>query len=396
MPLKYPIFLDHCSTTPVDESVLEAMLPYFREQFGNPGTSHPDLGGVAQRAVRKAREQVADLLVCHPNEIIWTSGATESNNLAIFGFTGTLAANKRHLITQVTEHSAVLEPLRSLEKAGWKVSYLPVDNSGLINVDQLKREISSDTALVSIMWGNNEIGTIQDVNAIGDVCREAGVPWHCDAAQTVGKVEIDLSEVHAEFLTVSAHKIYGPKGAGALYIRDLSKRNDIAPQLLGGEQEKGVRSGTLNVPGIVGLGHACELAARNMEIWNQRIRSLREQFERQILDGLNKVKINGNDFRLPHISNLSFDGIENEDALTMMPELVASTGSACHTASFQPSHVLKALGSNTEECSLRFGFGKDNTAEEVDAAVGLVIEAIKSCRALTQESSGVCSSDSKD
>ena len=380
MTIKPPIFLDHCSTTPVDESVLEAMLPYFRDKFGNPNTSHPELGGVAERAVRKAREQLADLLVCHPNEVVWTSGATESNNLAILGFAKNVPSNKRHVITQVTEHSAVLEPIRQLEFEGWKVSWLPVDHTGLIDVDQLKNEITDETALVSIMWGNNEIGTIQDVAAIGQTCKEFDITWHCDSAQTVGKIEVNLSEIPADFLTVSAHKMYGPKGVGALYVRDLPKRNDFSSHVFGGGQEKGFRSGTLNVPGIVGFGHASEIAFKDGQKWIRKIRSLRKQFEEKILNELDQVSINGSRNRLPHISNMAFARIENEDVLNRMPELVVSTGSACHAASFEPSHVLKALGNSSDDNSLRFGFGKDNTIAEIEFAAELVVKTINTCR----------------
>lgn len=361
--------------------VLEAMLPFFRENYGNAGTTHPEVGGVAERAVRKAREQVADLLNCQPNELIWTSGATESNNLAIFGVVGATEESKRHIVTQVTEHSAVLEPVRELESRGWRVTYLGVDETGRIDLSELESSLSDSTALVSIMWGNNEIGTVQDVLEIGNICKARGIPWHCDAAQSVGKVKVDLCEVEADFITLSAHKMYGPKGTGALFAREMTKREVISPLLYGGGQEKSYRSGTLNVPGIVGLGAACELANQNLPAWKEQVSTLRDQFERSLNDRVSKVTLNGNrEHRLPHISNMAFEAVDNESLLTMIPEVVASTGSTCHVASFQPSHVLGALGRAVSDCSLRFGFGKDNTIDEVDEAVTLLVEFVKQLR----------------
>jgi cysteine desulfurase len=379
LAVSHPIFLDHCSTTQVDEQVLEAMLPYFREKFGNASTTHPQLGGVAERAIRKSREQVADLINCRPNEIIFTSGATESNNLAIFGATNFADRNRRHIVTQVTEHSAVLEPIRKLESQGWSVTYLSVDEYGQIDIEALRHSLNDSTALVSVMWGNNEIGTIQNVIEIGELCKSHGIQWHCDTAQSVGKVEVDLSLVQADFISVSAHKMYGPKGGGALFARDLTKRDMVAPQILGGGQEKGYRSGTLNVPAIVGLGAACDLAKHNLSGWAIHLSKLRDLFESEILRHMPSAALNGNkEQRLPHISNLSFQECDAESLLTMLPEIVASTGSACHVASFEPSHVLTALRKQPAvgDSSLRFGFGKDNTEEEVQSAVDLLCSAV--------------------
>lgn len=378
-----PIYLDHCSTTPIDPRVLDAMLPFLRESYGNPGTPHEAVGGVVQRAIRDAREATAALLNCQANEVVWTSGATESNNLAILGFAETVSPAKRHIVTQVTEHSAVLEPCRHLEANGWDVTYLPVDEVGRIRLDQLKDAISNATSLVSIMWGNNEIGTIQPVRDIADLCADRGVAFHCDAAQAAGKVPIDVEDVAVSMLTLSAHKLYGPKGAGILFVRDLGKRKLIAPRTFGGGQEKGLRAGTLNVPCIVGMGTACSLAFQNMNVWQLHTQRLRDRFESKLFAELTDVSLNGDrDNRLPHISNIAFHETDNEGLLTMLPELVASTGSACHVADFAPSHVLDALPISPKptECSLRFGFGKDNTVAEVEKAATLVIEAVKQFR----------------
>tara|TARA_R110002049_G_scaffold285698_4_gene467049 strand:- start:207136 stop:208221 length:1086 start_codon:yes stop_codon:yes gene_type:complete len=356
------------------------MLPFFTENFGNPGTPHEAVGGVVQRAIRQAREAVANLINCIPNEIVWTSGATEANNLAILGFASKQPPGKRHIVTQATEHSAVLEPCRHLEREGWQVTYLNVDELGNIDLDELKNSIRNDTALVSIMWGNNEIGTIHPVAEIASICGELGIPVHCDAAQAAGKVAIDVEAVHVSLLTLSAHKFYGPKGAGALYIRDLGKAKSIDPRLYGGGQEKGIRPGTLNVPCIVGLGEACRLASQNHRAWSEHISGLRDRFEAMLLESLKGVAVNGNrESRLPHISNIAFLGADGEGLLTMLPEIVASTGSACHVADFAPSHVLAALRKSPDitECSIRFGFGKDTKESEVGVAVDLLREAVK-------------------
>lgn len=359
------------------------MLPFFRESFGNPGTPHQLVGGVVQRAVRGAREAVAELINCRPNELIWTSGATEANNLAILGFAAGVPQTKRHLVTQVTEHAAVLEPCRHLEATGWNVTYLPVDEFGNISVDGLTDAITDATSLVSIMWGNNEIGTIQPVEEIAELCASRGVVLHCDAAQAAGKVPIDIDDVAVSMLTLSAHKFYGPKGIGALFVRDLNKRSLIAPRVLGGGQENGLRAGTLNVPCVVGMGAACLLSSSNMYYWHRHVQRLRDRFESSLLEQLKDVSVNGSqNHRLPHISNVAFNGVDNEGLLTMLPELVASTGSACHVADFEPSHVLTSLGKvpDVRECSIRIGFGKDNTELEMATAVDLIRNAVSQLR----------------
>jgi cysteine desulfurase len=381
------IYLDHCSTTPLDPCVLDAMLPFLRESFGNPGTPHPLFGGIVQRAVREAREAAAQLINCRANELIWTSGATEANNLAILGLAENTPDAKRHIVTQVTEHSAVLEPCRHLEAKGWQVTYLPVDQFGQINIQVLKNAITDSTSLVSIMWGNNEIGTIQPVEEIACICVERGVLFHCDAAQAVGKVAIDLENVAVSMLTFSAHKLYGPKGVGALFIRDLNKQQLISPRQFGGGQENSLRAGTLNVPCVVGMGAACSLAVVNQLRGSEHTIGLRQRFESILLDRLQEISINGHEInRLPHISNLAFHGTDNEGLLTMLPELVASTGSACHVADFAPSHVLDALPIRPKptECSLRFGFGKNNTLEEVETAASLVVDAVEKYRSASE------------
>lgn len=356
------------------------MLPFLRETFGNPGTPHPAVGGVVQRAVRDAREMAASLINCRPNELIWTSGATEANNLAILGLAGKTLAGRRHIVTQVTEHSAVLEPCRHLESQGWRVTYLPVDQFGQIDIQQLKDAITRETSLVSIMWGNNEIGTIQPVEDIANICADQGVIFHCDAAQAVGKVTIDMADIPVSMLTYSAHKFYGPKGIGALFVRDLNKIQPIAPRQFGGGQEKSLRAGTLNVPCVIGMGAACKIATSNCGIWDAHTTRLRDLFESIIFRRLQHVSINGQrDNRLPHISNIAFYGTDSEGLLTMLPEIVASTGAACHVADFTPSHVLENLNKTPDvtECSLRFGFGNGNTEEEVRRAATAICNAVE-------------------
>lgn len=361
------------------------MLPFLRESFGNPGTPHPLVGGVVQRAIRAARDSAAQLIHCRPNELIWTSGATEANNLAILGLAESAPREKRHIVTQVTEHSAVLEPCRYLETKGWTVTYLTVDQCGVIDVNQLENAMTDSTSLVTIMWGNNEIGTIQPVEEIARVCVDRGVHFHCDAAQAVGKVTINLESVPVSMLTFSAHKFYGPKGVGALFVRDLNKHRPIAARQFGGGQERSLRAGTLNVPSVVGMGAACSRAASNMVGWSTHTMTLRNRFEAMLLERLEGVTVNGGTGkRLPHISNLGFYGVDSEGLLAMLPELVASTGAACHVADFTPSHVLTALNKNPQiaDCSLRFGFGKGNSAEEVEKVVSRICNAVESYRGL--------------
>lgn len=373
------IFLDSASTTPLDPSVLEVMLPHMRGDVGLLGQAERSARGAA---VRAAREAVAELLGCLSNEFIFTGGATEANNLAILGFASLLNRPGR-IVSQVTEHAAVLEPLRVLEKRGWQVELLPVDDTGCIAMEAMKHALSRPTELVSIMWGNNEVGTLQPVAEIAKLCDERGVAFHCDAAQAVGKVWIDLSEIPISMLTLSAHKCYGPVGVGALYVRDIAKTKSIKPLMYGGGQEKGLRPGTLNMPGIVGLGAACRLARENLGVWSKHMSNLRARFESQLLSSIPDVSLNGaENNRLPHISNIAFLGVDNEGLLAMLPEIVAATGSACHFADFAPSHVLTALNKHPPvgECSLRFGFTKDSSETEIDSAAQMIALAVQEFR----------------
>lgn len=367
----------------MDPLVLEGMLPFFRENFGNPSTAHEVAGGIAKKAITDARESLANFINCRSSELIWTSGATESNNLAIIGFASTVPLGKRHMITQVTEHSAVLEPCLHLESLGWQVTYLPVNDAGSIDVIELGSAIRDETSLVSVMWGNNEIGTLHPIKQVAELCIGRSITFHCDAAQAAGKVQIDVDEVPVSMLTLSAHKFYGPKGVGALYVRDLGKRKPIHARVFGGGQERGLRAGTLNVPSIVGMGVACSLANENISLWQQHTERLRDRLESKLLEELDNVTVNGDrENRLSYITNLAFHGTDNEGLLGMLPELVASTGSACHVADFEPSHVLSALAKDPDptECSLRFGVGKDNTMAEIDAAAMLVVNAVNHFR----------------
>ena len=303
--------------------------------------------------------------------------------MAILGYAEDVPNNKRHIVTQVTEHSAVLEPCRYLESKGWSVTYLPVDSEGLVDTNQLVDAINPATSLVSIMWGNNEIGTLQPIEMIAEICEKRGVAFHCDAVQAAGKVVIDLQSVPISILSLSAHKFYGPKGIGALFVRKLAKRAYIKPRVFGGGQEAGLRAGTHNVPGIVGMGAACTLALKNQSQWSAHTQKLRDKFEALLLGTLADISVNGSTTRrLPHVSNISFHGTDNEGLLTMIPDIVASTGAACHVADFSPSHVLTALNRSRDSVasSLRFGFGKNNTDEEIQLAVKLLVASVRSLR----------------
>jgi cysteine desulfurase len=382
--MRKPIYLDHHATTPVDERVLERMLPYFRERFGNASSRSHRFGWEAEKAVDLARRHVASLAGAEAREIVFTSGATESNNLAIKG-TAEAAGARRHAVTVATEHKAVLDPFGRLERSGWRVTVLPPRSDGLLDVDALSAAIAPDTALVSVMWANNEIGVVQPVEAVGALCRERGVVFHCDAAQAFGKVPIDVNNAQVDFLSLSAHKMYGPKGVGALYVRRRGRRVSLAPQMDGGGHEFGMRSGTLNVPGIVGFGEACAIAAREMAEEGVRLAALRDMLRDRLLAELDGMQINGSmEHRLPGNLNVSFAGVDGEALLMSLPDLALSTGSACTSATVEPSHVLRAIGVKDElvRGSLRFGIGRFNTAEEIDYAAGRVVEAVKKLRAL--------------
>jgi cysteine desulfurase len=364
--------MDHNATTPLDPRVFEAMRPFFMDVFGNAASMGHSFGWEAEAAVNHARQQVAKLLNARPDAIVWTSGATESNNLAIKGVAEAPHQTGRHIITQATEHKAVLDCCKRLAKHGFRVTVLGVDRSGRVDLDELRDSMRDDTILVSIMWANNEIGTIQDIRAIGQICRENDVLFHTDATQAAGKVPIDVQADHIDLLSMSGHKMYGPKGCGCQYVRNKPSRIELAPVLDGGGHERGYRSGTLNVTGIVGVGAACEIAMNEMSAETARLARLRDRLQAGILDQVDDVRVNGYEAcRLPHMTNLSFAGVDHDELLAAMSDIAVSSGSACTSASLEPSYVLRALGVSDELAfaSLRFALGRRNTAEEVDFVI---------------------------
>jgi cysteine desulfurase len=384
--LKFPIYLDNHATTPMDERVLEAMLPYFREHFGNAASRNHAFGWVAEEAVEKARKQIASLINASPKEIVFTSGATESNNLAIKGVAEMYAEKGNHIITAATEHKAVLDTCKRLEKRGCRVTYLPVRPDGLVDLDQLRDSITDKTILVSIMYGNNEIGTVQDIRTIGQICHEKGVLFHTDATQAVGKIPVDVIADNIDLLSCTAHKMYGPKGVGALYVRRKNPRVQLTAQMDGGGHERGMRSGTLNVPGIVGFGKAAELCQQLMPEEMPRLQRMRDRLKDAILAQLDEVYINGTmERRLPHNLNMSFAYVEGESLLMGINDIAVSSGSACTSATLEPSYVLKALGAGDDlaHSSIRFGLGRFTTEEEIDYAIGKVVEVVRKLRELS-------------
>jgi len=384
--LKFPIYLDHHATTPVDERVLEAMLPYFREHFGNAASRNHSFGWVAEEAVEKARKQIASLINASPKEIVFTSGATESNNLAIKGVAEMYAEKGDHIITAATEHKSVLDTCKRLEKRGFRVTYLPVRPDGLIDLDQLRDSITDRTILVSIMYGNNEIGTVQDIRTIGQICHEKGVLFHTDGTQAAGKIPVDVIADNIDLMSFTAHKMYGPKGVGALYVRRKNPRVQLTAQIDGGGHERGMRSGTLNVPGIVGFGKAAELCQQLMPEEMPRLQRLRDKLKDGILAQLDEVYINGTmERRLPHNLNMSFAYVEGESLLMGINDIAVSSGSACTSATLEPSYVLKALGAGDDlaHSSIRFGLGRFTTEEEIDYTIGKVVEVVKKLRELS-------------
>ncbi len=379
------IYLDNNATTRTDPRVVEAMLPYFTERYGNAASLTHSFGQEAEEAVEKARQQVADLIGAHPREIVFTSGATESNNLALKGVAALYRPKGDHLITVATEHKAVLDPLRRLGREGWQVTVLPVDAYGRVTVEQVAQALTPRTILVSVMAANNEIGTLQPIADIGRLCKERGVLLHSDAAQAAGKVPLDVEDLGIDLLSLSAHKMYGSKGVGALYVRRREPRVRLEPQMDGGGQERGLRSGTSNVPGIVGFGVACELCRQEMPNEAVRLTDLRERLRRGIGEQLNEVTLNGHPTeRLPGNLNLSFAHVKGEALLMALRDVAVSSGSACTTASLEPSYVLKALGLDDELAhgSIRFGLGRFNTAEEVETVVQEVVRVVQYLRAL--------------
>jgi cysteine desulfurase len=386
MAVKLPIYLDNHATTPVDPRVVEAMLPYFTEKFGNAASRNHSFGWTAEEAVENGRAQVARLINATPKEIIFTSGATESNNLAIKGVAEMYREKGNHIITQVTEHKAVLDPCKRLEKYGYEVTYLPVAKDGRIDLDDLRRAITPKTILITIMYANNEIGVIQPIEEIGKIAKEKGVFFHTDAVQAAGKVPVDVQKENIDLLSISAHKIYGPKGIGALYVRRRNPRVQLASIIDGGGHERGMRSGTLNVPGIVGLGKAVELAQNEMPEESKRLRGLRDYLKDGLFAKLDELYINGSMIhRLPHNLNVSFAYVEGESLLMGINDVAVSSGSACTSATLEPSYVLKALGVGEDlaHTSIRFGIGRFNTKEEVDYVIKRVVEVVSRLRELS-------------
>lgn len=384
--LKFPIYLDNHATTPMDPRVLEAMLPYFVENFGNAASRNHSFGWTAEEAVEKARKQLADLVGANSKEIVFTSGATESNNLALKGAAEMYAQKGNHIITAATEHKAVLDTCKRLEKHGVRVTYLPVRPDGLVDLDMLREAITDKTILVSIMYGNNEIGTIQPIREIGGICRERGVLFHTDATQAVGKIPVNVNDDNIDLMSFTAHKMYGPKGVGALYVRRKNPRVQLTAQMDGGGHERGMRSGTLNVPGIVGFGKAAELCKGSLPEEMARARALRDRLKDRIMSELDEVYINGTmEHRLPHNLNISFAYVEGESLLMGINDIAVSSGSACTSATLEPSYVLKALGAGDDlaHSSIRFGIGRFNTEEEIDYTANKIIEVVRKLRELS-------------
>jgi cysteine desulfurase len=384
--IKLPIYMDNHATTPMDPRVLEAMLPYFMEKFGNAASRNHPFGWVAEEAVEHAREQIAKLIGATTKEIIFTSGATESDNLAIKGVAEMYREKGNHIITAVTEHKAVLDTCKRLEKNGYRVTYLPVQKDGLVDLEDLKRAMDDKTILVTIMAANNEIGVLQHWAEIGKLCHERGVLFHTDATQAVGKVPVDVNKQNIDLMSISAHKMYGPKGVGALYVRRKNPRVQISAIIDGGGHERGMRSGTLNVPSIVGLGKACELAREEMVQETARLSGLRDRLKDRIMGRLDEVYINGSmEHRLPANLNISFAYVEGESLLMGINDVAVSSGSACTSATLEPSYVLKALGTGDDlaHSSIRFGIGRFNTEAEVDYVADRVCETVERLRELS-------------
>jgi cysteine desulfurase len=380
--LKVPIYLDNHSTTPVDPRVLDEMLPYLSDRFGNAASRSHSFGWAADKAVETARARVATLIGATSSEIVFTSGATESDNLAIKGVAEAYRSKGNHIITAVTEHKAVLDSCKRLEKYGYRVTYLSVQTDGLIDLDCLRRAMTDATILVTIMAANNEIGVLQPIEEIGKLCRTRGVIFHTDAAQALGKIPIDVIRQNVDLLSVSGHKAYGPKGVGALYVR---QGVEISPTIDGGGHERGMRSGTLNVPGIVGLGKACEISQEEMPHESCRIAGLRNRLHDKLKSELDELYVNGSmEHRLPGNLNMSFAGVDGEELMTAIDDVAVSSGAACTSAHIEPSYVLKALGISDEvaQSSIRFGIGRFNIEAEIDYVAAKVIHTVQQLRKL--------------
>ena len=384
--VKLPIYLDNHATTPLDPRVLEAMMPYLTNKFGNAASRNHSFGWEAEQAVDTAREQIARLIGATAKEIIFTSGATESDNLGIKGVSEMYKEKGNHVITAVTEHKAVLDSCKRLEKNGYRVTYLPVKADGLIDLDDLRRAIDDKTILLTIMYANNEIGVLQPIAEIGKICKEKGVLFHCDAVQAVGKVPLNVIADNIDLASISGHKIYGPKGVGALYVRRKNPRVQLTAQTDGGGHERGMRSGTLNVPGIVGLGKACELAMQELAEESARLAALRDRLKNKLQSELDEVFVNGStEHRLPGNLNMSFLYVEGESLLMGINDIAVSSGSACTSATLEPSYVLKSLGlgDDVAHSSIRFGIGRFTTQAEIDYVADKVIDVVKKLRELS-------------
>jgi cysteine desulfurase len=384
--LNFPIYLDHNATTPCDPRVVEAMVPFFTNLFGNAASRHHSFGWQAEEAVKYAREQVAGLIGAEEQEIVFTSGATESVNLALKGVFEMYASKGNHIITSKVEHSAVLDTCQHIEKRGGEVTYLEVNADGQVDLAQLEAAIRPTTVLIAIMYANNETGTVMQVKGISKIAKKHRVPFFTDASQAAGKIPIDVNSDGIDLMAFSSHKMYGPKGVGALYVRRKNPRIKLVPQMHGGGHERGLRSGTLNVPGIVGLGKACEIAQAEMETEAAHLSALRDQLETGLLQ-LEGTRLNSNKIsRLPHTTNISFEGVESEALMMGFKDIAVSSGSACTSASLEPSYVLKALGLSDESArsSLRFGLGRFNTGEEIAYTIEQVTKTVGQLRKLVQ------------
>lgn len=384
--MKLPIYLDNHATTQCDPRVVETMLPFFMESFGNAASRNHSFGWVAEEGVENARNQIASLIGANSKEIVFTSGATESNNLAIKGVAEMYAERGNHIITCATEHKAVLDTCKHLEKQGIRVTYLPLQGDGLIDLDMLRDAITDKTILVSIMYANNEIGVIQNVKEIGAICKERGVLFHTDGVQAVGKIPVNVLADNIDIMSLTAHKMYGPKGVGALYVRRRNPRVQISAQMDGGGHERGMRSGTLNVPGIVGFGKAAALCQELMPTESEKHRIMRDRLRDKLVSGLEETHINGSmAHRLPHNLNISFSYVEGESLLMGINEIAVSSGSACTSATLEPSYVLKALGLGDDlaHSSIRFGIGRFNTDEEIDYVANKLIDVVNKLRELS-------------
>ncbi len=384
--MKTPVYLDYHATTPCDERVLQAMLPYFRDTFGNPSSRAHAFGRAAEDAVERARQQTARAIGARPPEIVFTSGATEANNLALIGAVRARREDGRHVIGTRIEHKSVLEPLKAMEEEGYDVTLLDVDERGMVDPDEVARAMTDATILVTVMMANNEIGTIEPVQQIARISHERGAWFHTDAVQAVGKLPVDVDELDVDLLSMSAHKLYGPKGSGALYVRQKPRRIELAPGICGGGQERGLRSGTHNVPGIVGLGEALEIADAEREEEAARLGALRDRLQAGLVGAIEDLVVNGHpERRLPHNLNVSVPHVDGEALLLSLHDIACSSGSACRSSAPGASHVMKAIGHDDDlgRSSVRFGLGRWTTGEEIDYAIGRFTETVSRLRAMS-------------